>query len=77
MTRNSKVENLLEEGRSINERDKLDSFYKEVSRTVLQEAPLAHIGFNKVVTIYRNDIVEYNEKLLRRNEGHLVLFKSK
>jgi ABC-type transport system substrate-binding protein len=77
MTRNQKVEHLLEEGRSINDRAKLDTFYKNVSRVILSEVPLVHVGFNKVATIYRADKVIYHRELLRRNEGHVTVFSAK
>lgn len=77
MTANTPVAEMLEEGRRIIEKDKLDSFYKNVSRKILEEAPIVHLGFNKAIAVYRNDKIKTEERILRRNEGHLQIFKAK
>ena len=77
MTRNTPVASLLEEGRQITDKSKLDSFYQNVSRKILDEVPLVHMGFNKAVAIYRNDKVKAQDRVLRRNEGHLNIFEAK
>jgi ABC-type transport system substrate-binding protein len=77
MTANVEVERVLEVGRSITDKDKLDSFYKSVNETILREAPFIHMGFNKAIAIYRNDKIEVSQAVLRRNEGHLNIFEAK
>ena len=77
MTNNEAVAKLLEQGREIVEKDKLDPFYKTVSRKILEEAPLVHLGFNKAVALYRNDRIKVEGELLRRNEGHLHIFEAR
>lgn len=77
MTNNMAVSELLEEGRRIIDKEKLDSFYKNVTAKILEEVPLIHIGFNKAVAIYRNDKITAEERILRRNEGHLHIFEAK
>ena len=77
MTRNESVEVMLEEGRRIIDKDKLDSFYQGVNRRILEEAPLIHLGFSKAVAIYRNDKVRVRSSILRRNEGHLYVFEAR
>jgi ABC-type transport system substrate-binding protein len=77
MTNNTPVAQLLEEGRQIIDKNKLDVFYKNVTRKILDEAPLVHMGFNKAIAIYRNDKIQVQESVLRRNEGHLQIFEAK
>ncbi len=69
------VSQLLEEGRSIVKQEDLDPFYQKVSRAILAEVPFVHMGCSKAIAIYRNDIIEFDSKLLRRNEGHLHGFR--
>jgi ABC-type transport system substrate-binding protein len=77
MTYNESVAKLLEEGRQLVQKDQVDAFYQGVSREILKEAPLIHMGFNKAVALYRNDKVKVAERILRRNEGHLHIFEEK
>jgi len=77
MTYNEPVAKMLEEGRQLVRKDQLDAFYQKVSRRVLEEVPLVHVGFNKAISIYRNDKVKVAERILRRNEGHLNIFEAK
>lgn len=77
MSYSEKVADLLEEGRKLLKQEELDSFYQEVSRAILKEVPFVHMGYSKAVAIYRNDVVAYNSKLLRRNEGHIHGFRLK
>jgi hypothetical protein len=77
MTENGPVAELLEQGRRIIEKDKLDAFYKTVNRKILEEAPLVHMGFNKAIAIYRNDKISAEDRFLRRNEGHLFIFEAR
>ena len=75
MSYSENVAHLLEEGRKLLKQEELDSFYQGVGRAILKEVPFVHMGYSKAVAIYRNDIVEYDSKLLRRNEGHIHGFK--
>lgn len=75
MSYSEKVAAQLEEGRKILKHEELDSFYQEIGRTILHEVPFVHMGYSKAVAIYRNDVVAYDSKLLRRNEGHIHGFR--
>ena len=77
MLKNEVVANLLEEGRKIVDQEKIAPFYQKVNLAILDEAPTVHMGFNKAVAIYRNDLVKVNGRILRRNEGHLHIFEAK
>tara|TARA_B110001454_G_scaffold122549_1_gene114433 strand:- start:27320 stop:28840 length:1521 start_codon:yes stop_codon:yes gene_type:complete len=77
MLKNKKVGDILEEGRKIVKRDEIDPFYKKVSKVILDEVPIVHLGFVKSVAVYRNDKVSISEKILRRSEGHLYIYKVK
>ena len=77
MSYSDDVADLLEEGRKLTKQEELDPLYRKVSLMVLQDVPFVHIGYSKAVAIYRNDRVEFDAKLLRRNEGHLHGFKLK
>lgn len=76
MTNNATVADLLEEGRRLIAKEDLDPFYQKVNRKILEEAPFVHLGFSKAIAIYRNDRIEVEGRLLRRNEGHLQIFKA-
>ena len=75
MSYSERVSHLLEEGRKLVKQDELDAFYQGVNRAILADVPFVHMGYSKAVAIYRNDLVEYDSKLLRRNEGHLHGFR--
>lgn len=77
MLKNEVVANLLEEGRKIVDQEQIAPFYRKVSLAILDEAPTVHMGFNKAVAIYRNDLVNVSGRILRRNEGHLHIFEAK
>ena len=77
MTNNVHIAELLEEGRKIIKKEDIDSFYQKVSEKILEEAPFVHLGFNKAVALYRNDKISVDTEILRRNEGHLYIYKSK
>lgn len=72
-----RVANLLEEGRALIGQEKLDAHYRKVSRAILEEVPLVHLGFSKAVVIYRNDRLRAGDLSLRRNEGHIDAFEPK
>lgn len=77
MISNRIVSDALEEGRKIIHPAEVDPFYKKVNLTILDEAPIIHLGFNKSVAIYRNDIVNVRARIMRRNAGHLHIFEPK
>jgi ABC-type transport system substrate-binding protein len=68
---------LLEEGRAIIGQEKLDAHYQNVSRSILQEVPFVHLGFSKLVAITKKDRVEVGDMTLRRNDGHLDVYRLK
>jgi ABC-type transport system substrate-binding protein len=76
MTNNTAVAELLEEGRRLIHKEELDPFYKKVNRKILEEAPFVHLGFNKAISVYRNDRIKVERNLLRRNEGDLQVFEA-
>jgi len=69
------VGELLESGRKLIGQENLDSHYKKVSSAVLSEVPLIHLGFSKAVAIFRKDRIKLSRPDLRRNEGHLDVFR--
>lgn len=77
MTKNKAVEEILEEGRALIQKEKIDLFYQKVNKKILEEVPLVHLGFNKTIALYRNDKVSTEQKVLRRNAGHLFIFQAK
>ncbi|MCJ8276621.1 MAG: hypothetical protein MJK18_07250, partial [Bdellovibrionales bacterium] len=64
--------NLLEEGRTITDPEKVDAKYKEVSRAALQDVPFIHFGFMRTRSAYRNDIIKVSNSIKRR-EDHAML----
>jgi ABC-type transport system substrate-binding protein len=65
------VGQLLEEGRKIVTIDKINPFYQKISKAILHDVPLIHIGFAKAALIYRKDRVVIDTSVLRRNQGQL------
>ena len=76
MTNNAAVAELLEIGRSLIAKDELDPFYQKVNREILEQVPFVHLGFNKAISVYRNDRIKVERNLLRRNEGDLLVFEA-
>jgi hypothetical protein len=68
---------MLEDGRKLIDRGAIDPFYQKVSLAILDQAPIVHMGFNKAVAIYRNDLIKVSGHILRRNEGHLHIFEER
>jgi hypothetical protein len=66
---------LLEKGRALSQQEDLDAHYKKVSREILKEVPYVHLGFIKSVAVYRKDRIELQGIAVRRNEGHLDVFR--
>jgi len=77
MTTNQKISDMLESGRKITDAQKLHDFYQKISIETLKEVPLVHLGFNKAISVYRNDKIKVKDGLLRRNEGHLNIYELK
>lgn len=75
MTHNEVIADLLEEGRRLVEKSQVDTFYRKVSRAILFETPFVHLGFNKAITIFRNDLVKVEKNKLSRSEGDLQIFE--
>ena len=75
MTYQEKVDNLLDSGKEITTRDEIDNHYKKVSRSILEEVPFIHLGFNRSLSVFRNDKVENSEKIKERNENRLHFYK--
>jgi len=71
------VGDLLEEGRKLVDVSSLDEHYKKVSRALLTEVPMVHLGFARALTAYRKDRVEIETQILRRNQGHLHFMRAK
>ncbi len=64
---NEKLFDLLETGREITDRSKIDDHYKEVSRTFLREVPFIHLGFSKNVLIYNKNKVKIGKDSFRNS----------
>jgi ABC-type transport system substrate-binding protein len=77
MLKNENVAQMLEDGRKLIDRGAIDPFYQKVSLAILDQAPIVHMGFNKAVAIYRNDLIKVSGHILRRNEGHLHIFEER
>ena len=72
-----KVSDLLESGRDIIKSEEVDSHYQQVARAMLSEVPMVHIGFTKSISFYRNDTIELNSRVIKRNDGHLDIYELK
>lgn len=68
------VAELLEKGREIIEHQKIDSFYREVQKEILNDVPLVHLGFVKAVSAVNTSRVKFIGQAIRRNFGHLHHF---
>lgn len=62
---NENIFNLLEEGRAITDREKLDGFYKNVSRAFLREVPFIHLGFSRNVLFYNKQKISVSKDAFR------------
>lgn len=72
-----KLEELLEVGRSLIDRDDIDTHYRQVSKLLLEQAPVVHIGVVRSVALYRKDRVKIKSNTLKRNQGHIHIYESK
>lgn len=72
MLARKKLGQLLEEGRTITDPEKVDTKYKEVSRVALKDVPFIHFGFMRTRSAYRNDIIKVSSSIKRR-EDHAML----
>lgn len=62
---NEKIFNLLEEGRAITDREKLDGFYQNVSRAFLREVPFIHLGFSRNLLFYNKQKISLSKDAFR------------
>lgn len=72
-----KVAALLEEGRKVVGAESLDSHYREVSKALISDAPMVHLGFAKAMMAYNKNTVEIDRKVLRRNQGQMHFLRVK
>jgi len=66
MTYRTNVGDLLEQGRSLSDIEKLDEHYKKVNRTILEEVPFVHLGFNRHLYIFNKTNIKINDAILHR-----------
>lgn len=71
------VGDMLEEGRKLLSSQELDPFYKTVSRVLLEEVPIVHLGFAKALLAYRSDRLEIDSKAFEQNKGEMHFLKVK
>jgi len=69
------IAEMLEIGRSLTDRQKINKHYQEISRLVLQEVPFVHIGFSQGVVAYRSDKVRVNTQVKNREVYGLSIFE--
>ncbi len=62
MTYKEQINQLLESGRSIIDRDRLAPHYQEVSKEILKEVPYIHIGFAHQTIAYRKNKVSIDQE---------------
>lgn len=72
MSLNKEISDLLEEGRSIIELDKLDPHYKKINEIFLRESPFIHVGFLKNLVMIRNDRVKSMHQYFSQEDGRLI-----
>ncbi len=64
---NEKIFDLLEVGREITDRSKIDEHYKKVSRVFLEEVPFIHLGFSKNVLLFNKNKVKIGKDSFRNS----------
>lgn len=69
MSSRPKVEELIEEGRIITDKKIIDSHYKKVSRTILEEVPVIHLGQRNLGLEYNADIIEPAQNIMARRKA--------
>lgn len=75
MTLRPNLSEMLEQGRSITNRDLMNEHYKKVSREVLGQVPFVHIGFTRGIIAYRNDVLKVSTNLKNRSAHSLDIFE--
>lgn len=68
------VADLLEGGRSLVDRTLLPAHYAKLTRAVLEEVPIVHLGFRRSMALSRKHRINTQAVAVRRNEGHLHVF---
>lgn len=71
---NAKTSPLLEEGRQLLDREKLNLHYQKVSKTLLKEVPYVHLGYNRTIIAYRRDNIQIPMKYRGNDEFSLLEF---
>lgn len=69
-----RVSELLESGRRILDVSALEEHYQKVSRAVLMDVPIVHVGFARGMFAYNPKKVRVKEKLRNREGNQLTLF---
>jgi len=73
-----KVEELLEQGRSLTDPKEIDSHYQNVSRAILEEVPMIHLGSQNDYLEYNADVIKpVNKVSAKRNNLNMTLFEWK
>ncbi len=70
------VMNLLEEGRGLYNLEDINTHYKKVSRSALDEVPFFHFGFLKTVVAYRSDRVKIKKKYKHRDDNRFIAYEA-
>lgn len=72
------VENLLEEGRTLTDPKLIDKHYQKISRTILDEVPVIHLGNEYIYLEYNSDVIEPIESVVaKRDYINAMLFQWK
>lgn len=76
MSSRVEVEKLLEQGRMVLKGDALHVFYKGVAKTILEEVPMVHFGFQSLFLEYNSKQIEPMHDInARRKAINAVMFK--
>ena len=74
MIERSGVTKMLEGGRRLLDQSKLHLYYRDVSKTILQEVPYIHLGYYYRGVAYNSTRVHVNESFGNRNNQSLTVF---
>lgn len=74
ITANEETSPLLDAGRLLLERNKIDLHYQNVSRAILREVPYVHLGYDRTVVAFRQDRVRLPMKYRGNDEFSLLEF---
>lgn len=72
MIHTKKVVELFEMGRSITDQNDIPSFYENVTKAILEEAPTVHVGFVAHGYLYRKDRLKADRALLERHFDQIL-----